>query len=73
MQGYGSLSADKANDGNKSRNIWAGNSCSHTIAGLTTAWWQVDLQNTYVVRGVNITPREDPDGQYNNVCSLVLF
>ena len=52
--------AEKANDGDKRRNIDNGQgSCSHTLAsGQTIAWWQVDLQDVYNVSGISITTRD---------------
>ena len=48
--------ASSANDGDYRRNI-PGGSCSHTDDGQTTAWWQVDLESTYLISAISITPR----------------
>ena len=64
--------AEKANDGNRDRDLAGGESCSHTAAGQTIAWWQVNLQNSFVVTGINITTRQN-HGQYNDVNFICLF
>ena len=49
--------ASRGNDGNANPN-WNGRSCTATNK-QSRPWWRVDLQNSYLVKKVKITNRND--------------
>jgi len=50
--------ASRAIDGN-ANTMWNGASCTHTDAGNTNGWWQVDLGSARSISGIKITNRGD--------------
>ena len=65
---YGDYNASRAVDGNLDPEINAGGSCAHPFRRnkhSATAWWQVDLLQSYVTIGVNITNRSSNRGKWN--------
>ncbi|XP_067679715.1 uncharacterized protein [Haliotis asinina] len=55
------------------RAYWKSKSCFATAEGDMSPWWQVDLQNTYVVVEVRVTSRDDCCPERLHVYSVYVY